>query len=366
MTAGKVGLLYVDDEENNLTSFYAYFRKQYEVYTAVNVADAFYLLENKPIHIIISDQRMPTITGIEFLEQTIEKYPDHIRLLITGQSDIEIVIEAINRGQITKYIQKPWDWDKLSLIIENCEHLYKSRREIKQKNEQLQKANDELNKFVYSVSHDLRSPLMSILGIVQLAKSTQDKKLSEDYIQIIETCVNKLDSFIKNIIDYYRNSRSEALIENINFNWLINDVIDTLKNQDTTITFESEIKQTTEFTGDLFRLRVILNNLISNAIKYQNPEAEQHLIKLNAIVQDHIARITISDNGVGILQEHIENIFKLFFRTQNTQHQQGSGIGLYIVKEAVEKMGGAIEVSSTPLIGTSFEVIIPNQEKIHE
>jgi two-component system sensor histidine kinase/response regulator len=366
MTPERVGLLYVDDEENNLISFQANFRKEYTVYLAASAAEAFTVLENNPIHIIISDQRMPNITGIEFLEQTIDKYPDSIRLLITGQSDIEIVIEAINRGQITKYIQKPWDWDKLALVIENCEHLYQSRRELKLKNEQLQKANDELNKFVYSVSHDLRSPLMSILGIVQLAKSSDDKKLSEDYIQIIESCVNKLDSFIKNIIDYYRNSKSDALIEDIDFNWLIKDVVDTLKNQDSTIKFESEIEQTTVFAGDLFRLRVILNNLVSNAIKYQNPQAKQHFIKLHVMVKDPIARITISDNGVGILQEHIENIFKLFFRTQNTQHQQGSGIGLYIVKEAIEKMNGTIQVYSTPLIGTSFEVIIPNQEKKHE
>ena len=363
MTSEKTGLLYVDDEANNLASFHAYFRKGYNVHTAINAPDAFKILEAHPIQVIISDQRMPAITGIEFLEQTIEKYPDNIRVLITGQSDIGIVIDAINRGQITRYVQKPWDWDKLSLVIENCESLYNSRKIIKQKNEQLQKANDELTKFVYSVSHDLRSPLMSILGIVQLAKSNQEKNLSEDYIQIIESCVHKLDSFIKNIIDYYRNSRSDTLAESIDFKLLIKDIVDTLRNQDLSITFESEIEQATEFYGDLFRLKVILSNLISNAIKYQNPIEKNHLVKIQVLVNENMVRIVISDNGVGILQEHLENIFKLFFRTQNTQHQQGSGIGLYIVKEAVEKTGGTIHVSSSPSKGASFEVIIPNQKK---
>ncbi len=100
--ADKIRVLYVDDEENNLISFRANFRKDYEVYTANGAAEALRIIESIPIHIIISDQRMPATSGIEFLERTIEKYPDCIRLLITGQSDIDIVIQAINRGQITK------------------------------------------------------------------------------------------------------------------------------------------------------------------------------------------------------------------------------------------------------------------------
>jgi len=102
----KTSILYVDDEENNLNSFRAQFRKQYEVFTAVNAKDAFRVLEKNKIHIIISDQRMPQTTGVEFLEKTIEKYPDSMRLLITAYADIDIVIEAINRGQINKFIQK--------------------------------------------------------------------------------------------------------------------------------------------------------------------------------------------------------------------------------------------------------------------
>jgi signal transduction histidine kinase len=363
--AQKLDILYVDDEENNLNSFRAYFRKEYEVYTATNAKDAFLLLEKNPIAIIISDQRMPVISGIEFLKKTIEKYPDSMRVLITAYADIDVVIDAINQGQITKFIQKPWDWDKLSLTIENCALIYKSRIELKQKNEELQKTNNELNKFVYSVSHDLRAPLMSILGIVHLSKQTKQSKTTEDYFENIKTCILKLDTFIINIIDYYKNSHAEDIKDFIDFKSLVFQVFDTLKHLDEAVIFESEIEQSEKFTGDLFRLEVILKNLISNAIKYQNPKNKSPLVKIKITSTEKEACIIISDNGIGIEQEHIQNIFKLFFRIGNIHRKEGTGIGLYIVKEAVEKMKGKISIESTPLIGTSFIITIPNQSTLH-
>ena len=358
----KIKVLYVDDEENNLNSFKAYFRKDYEIYTATSAAEGLRLLDNIEMNIIVSDQRMPVISGTEFLEKSILKYPDAIRLLITGQSNIDTVIEAINRGQVTKYLQKPWDWEKFRITMENCSDLYKNRIELQVKNQQLEKANDELNRFVYSASHDLRSPLMSILGVVQLAKMDEEMNVAGEYFQIIENSVHKLDKYLKNIIDYYQNSRSEEMMDQIDFESMVHEVIDILKNQDHLVSFETVIEQNTNFFGDSFRLRVILNNLISNAIKYQNPKNQNHVVKVNVKSNASFAHLTISDNGIGILQEHLDNIFKMFFRTQNTNHKQGSGIGLFIVKEALEKIGGTINVISTPLVGTSFEIVIPNKQ----
>jgi two-component system sensor histidine kinase/response regulator len=355
----KTSVLYVDDEENNLSSFRAYFRKEYEVYATTNVADAFTILENNPIHIIISDQRMPLITGIEFLEKTIEKSPDSMRLLITAYSDIDIVVEAINRGQISKYIQKPWDWEKLSLAIENCVLTYKSKIELKQKNNQLQKANDELNKFVYRVSHDLRAPLMSILGIIQLSETNEKSKTIENHFQIIKTCVLKLDTFIKNIIDYYKNSHPEEIRGTIDFKTLVLNIYDSLKHLDQRVIFKSEIEQTKEFIGDSFRIEVILKNLISNAIKYQNPNNKNPLLQVQIVSNKKEVCITVSDNGIGIAPEHLEKIFNMFFRIGTSANKEGTGIGLYIVKEAVEKMNGSITVESTPFVGTSFNITIP-------
>lgn len=360
MTPEKIKVLYVDDEENNLVAFRANFRKEYEVITAISADEALSLLKTNTIHIIISDQRMPHTTGVEFLEQTVKLYPDCIRLLITGQSDIEVVIEAINRGQVSKFIQKPWDWEKLSIAIDNCATLYKSRIEIKFKNKELQKINDELNKFVYSVSHDLRSPLTSILGVINLTKLLPELRVADSYFEMIEGRVVKLDVLIMKIIDYYKNARAEVLKDVIDFKSMISTVCDTLKNQNTSINFELFIKQDSVFIGDQFRLEVVFENLISNAIKYQNPSTENKNIKISADINNKNAKITITDNGIGIDNKYLASIFNLFFRTEDLLNAEGTGIGLYIVKEAVEKMQGKIEVSSSPMVGTTFEIIIPN------
>ncbi len=357
--AEKLKILYVDDEENNLVSFRAYFKRQYQIFTAISAMDAFEILKDNEMHIIVTDQKMPVMTGTEFLERTIPLYPDAIRLLITGQADLEAVIDAINLGQINKYVQKPWDWDQLSLILENCADLYNGRVEMKLKNIELQKTNDELNRFIYSASHDLRSPLMSILGVVQLAR--MDENLNQEYFQIIENSVLKLDRYIRNIIDYYQNSRSDEAFDKVDFKELLNDVLDILKNQDQTINFEMEVQQNGDFIGDTFRLRVILSNIISNAIKYKKPGTVRHTVSIKITSSLEKATITISDTGIGIHADHISNIFKMFYRAQISNNKQGSGIGLYIVQESLDKIGGKISVTSTPDIGTTFEINVPNK-----
>ncbi|MES2761172.1 MAG: hybrid sensor histidine kinase/response regulator [Bacteroidota bacterium] len=362
MPAEKIKVLYVDDEEQNLIAFRANFRKEYEVYTSISAADALILLETTPVQVIISDQRMPGITGVEFLEKTVKLYPDSSRLLITGQSDIEVVIDAINRGQISKFIQKPWDWEKLSIAIDNCVTLYRSRLELKLKNQELQKINDELNKFVYSVSHDLRSPLTSILGVVNLTRLLPEMRVADPYFEMIEGRVIKLDNFIKKIIDYYKNARSEEVRDEIDFRSVVASIWETLKNQNDSINFSFSCQQDVAFIGDLFRLQVIFENLISNAIKYQNPSVDRKKIEIAVNVDDSNAKIVLSDNGIGINQKYLDNIFHLFFRTEDSLNTEGTGIGLYIVKEAVEKMGGTIIVSSAVMKGTSFEIIIPNKK----
>jgi len=358
--ADKICILYLDDEENNLNSFRAYFRKEYEVFTANNATEAFQILENNIIPIIISDQHMPSIKGVEFLEQTIKKYPDSLRMLITAYADMDLVIKAVNRGQINRFIQKPWNWDELSLAIKNCSWIYKLKVDLKEKNEQLQKANDELNKFVYSVSHDLRAPLMSILGLVQLSQTAQKSNVIESYFDSIKTCVVKLDTFIINIIDYYKNSHAEKISDVIDFKELVANVYDSLKNLDSKVVVKSEIKQAHAFKSDLFRIEIVLKNLISNAIKYQNPINKNPKVNIKITSTEREVSIIISDNGIGISQEFIQNIFKLFFRIGSPSKKEGSGIGLYIVKEAIEKIDGTITVESTPFVGTSFAIIIPN------
>jgi signal transduction histidine kinase len=354
-------VLYVDDEENNLVPFKAYFRKKYEVHTATNAADAFAILASHNIHIIITDQRMPVMNGIEFLEKTIAPYPDALRLLITAYSELDVVIEAINRGQISKFLQKPWDWEKLSLAIENCALTYNAKRDLKLKNRELQKTNDELNKFIYSISHDLREPLTTMLGLIQLSKKEPLKaKDYENYFEMIKTCVLKQDALTRNMIDYYRNTHAEEIKEAVDFKTLVAGAYKYVRDHDKQIHFESDVEQTATFSADLFRLEMILKNLLSNAVKYQNPANQTPQVKVKITTNEKEASIIVSDNGMGIKSEYTPHIFNLFYRAGVPGNKEGSGIGLYIVKEAVERMKGAIVVESAPLVGTTFKITIPN------
>ena len=144
MADKKITILYVDDEENNLFSFKAAFRLKYQIYTAISGDDAFKLLSEKPVHIIITDQRMPGMTGVEFLEKVIPQFPDPIRLLLTGYADMAAVVDAVNKGKIFHYLSKPWNEEELDMTIERAYNAYLEKLKLKEENEKLGTSNDQL------------------------------------------------------------------------------------------------------------------------------------------------------------------------------------------------------------------------------
>jgi two-component system sensor histidine kinase/response regulator len=354
----KISVLYVDDEENNLLSFKAAFRRNYEVFTAISAAEGLKTLHENSVNVIIADQRMPKSTGVQFFDIVRVAHPNCIRILITGYADIEVVVDAINKGQIFRYIKKPWNNLELEMAIKNGYEIYVAREQLRNKVEELERTNEELNKFVYSTSHDLRSPLASIMGVLNLAKMENSVVDPNGYMGMIESCVNKMDFFILKVVEYYRSHRVEDTIEAIDFKSLMNNSIGLAHMIDPAIKFSVELQDQAEFRTDAFRLSIILDNLMSNAVKYQRPDEVNPAIKIKIIVDEKEANILIEDNGVGIVEEHLNNIFKMFFRGNATV--KGLGIGLYIVKEALTRIGGDISVKSTYGVGTSFVLRIPN------
>ncbi|MCW3461853.1 ATP-binding response regulator [Chitinophaga nivalis] len=362
MKENRIKILYIDDEIHNLNAFKASFRRSYEIYTATSAQEGKVLLKEINVHIIIADQKMPVSTGVEFFHEIKDTLPEPMRILLTGYTDVDDIIDAINKGHIYSYVKKPWDENELHKTINNAYEIYRTRKQLQEKIEELEKTNDELNRFIYSTSHDLRSPLMSVLGIINLSRLDNSVVDPNGYINMVESCVLKLDGFIQKIIEYYRNSRLDVEYEKIDFANLLNDCITAFKPQNTEIRFETHTEQTIDFRGDTFRISVILNNLISNAVKYQKPGESNPMVNLSVKVEPHKATIWIRDNGIGILSEHLNNIFKMFFRSKNN-NKPGSGIGLYIVKEALSKIGGTINVESKYGEGTQFEISIPNRNE---
>lgn len=144
MTKGRISILYVDDEVNNLVAFKANFRTFCDVFIAESAEEGLEILRKNKIHVIITDQRMPNMTGVQFLEQVIKEFPDPIRILLTGYSDIQAVIEAINKGQVYRYIMKPCIMDELKITISNAYEVYMLKEENKELVKSLLRANEQL------------------------------------------------------------------------------------------------------------------------------------------------------------------------------------------------------------------------------
>ena len=144
MSEKKINILYVDDEMNNLVSFKATFRMKYNIFTAVSGDEAVKILDNQPIEIIITDQRMPNMTGVQFLESIIEKHPDPIRILLTGYADMNAVIDAVNKGKIFHYLSKPWNEEELDMTIKRAYDVYEKAIEVKDMNKNLAISNEQL------------------------------------------------------------------------------------------------------------------------------------------------------------------------------------------------------------------------------
>lgn len=228
---------------------------------------------------------------------------------------------------------------------------------IEAHNQELRKLNAELDRFVYSASHDLRAPLTSILGLVGLSRI--DKENTSSYIDLIEKSVRRLDGFINDIIDYSRNARMEVAAESVNFDSIIKDTFDSLQYLDLENKVSRKISITGdgEFISDRRRISIILTNLISNAIKYHNHYQSSPFVEVKVWKDADKALIQVIDNGTGISKEHHDKIFNMFYR--GSTNNKGSGLGLYIVYETVQKLGGKISMSSEPGKGSSFEVTLP-------
>jgi signal transduction histidine kinase len=357
MTRSPVKVLYIDDEENNLLAFKASFRRQYEIYTANSAAEGLKVLQNLSVEVIIADQKMPHTTGVEFFKSITDTYPDPIRILLTGYTDIAALADAINHGDIYRYITKPWNDLELHNSIKNAHDAYRAKIDLRNKVLELEKTNDELNRFIYSISHELRAPLVSVIGIVNLVKMEGLYHSSGEYWELIESCSSKLDYYIQKTLQYYKNNKNVSDKSQIDFQRLVDEIIDLYAYTDRDTTFNVNIKQPYQFMGDAFRIEVILGNLISNAIKYQKSSEQNKSVDITIEVSSFAAEILIADNGLGILNEHLEKIFTQFFKTKNNK---GSGLGLFIVKEALNKINGKIDVSSSLDQGTTFKITIPN------
>ncbi|MEM9856288.1 MAG: PAS domain-containing sensor histidine kinase [Bacteroidota bacterium] len=225
---------------------------------------------------------------------------------------------------------------------------------------ELKVRNDELDNFVYKVSHDLRAPLSSVLGLVNLARLEKSTDNLREYVQMIENRIKLLDAFINDVLSHSKNLKLEVQLGEIDLKKVIDQCFEDLSYLPNAGLVEVSVTIAGEsFYSDQWRMNEIFRNLISNSIKYIDSTKDQSFVKIDVNVSASCAKITIQDNGIGISKSNQTKVFDMFYRA--TETSEGSGIGLYIVKNALNKLGGQIKVSSEEDKGTKFEINIPNQ-----
>jgi two-component system sensor histidine kinase/response regulator len=351
-------ILYLDDEEQNLVSFQALFRRKYNVFTTTSAHEAVEILSKNEIHIIFSDQKMPEVSGVEFFETILPDFPYPVRVLLTGYADLEAVIDAINKGQVYRYVPKPWDTNDLEICVENALDKYRREQELLRKSKELDHFNNALEQFVFSTSQELRGPADSIIHAAKMLERSGGESDLRSAIETILTEANRIKEFGEQINQYYQNAEVEIAKEEVNLEALVNDVIRRAQhNPSVEHTIRTEFNLNGIFVSDKTRLRIILQNIINNAVQYADDSKESNQIAISVVQNDEKVVFRISDQGAGIQTDRLQQIYEI---QVDPNSGWNAGIGMYLTKSVVDKMRGKINVISKPGQGTQITFELPN------
>ena len=385
-------ILYVDDEQQNLDGFKFIFRRDYSIFTSIKISEAFEIIKTNDIKVLISDQRMPEMTGLEFISNIKKTNPDIVCIILTAYADMEAVIQAVNMGTVYRYMMKPWEEADLRLSINSALERYAYKKEnakllddIKSKNNELKRYNNELKEtieelkaakekaeesdrlkqaFLQNISHEIRTPMNGILGFADLLRTPGlDDKSRISYINTISSSGQQLISIIENVLDIAKieAGQVELIIKETDLNYLLSDIFNFHKMQveeDVDFFLENPYQNKPFIVNtDAVKLRQILDNLLQNARKFTIKGS----ITLKLIKEEDEVLFIVEDTGIGIPQDKLSSIFIPFRQIENEQStvHSGTGLGLAITRSYVELFGGNIWVQSEENAGTQFFISLP-------
>lgn len=379
-------ILVVDDEVDNLDLLKRTFRRDYNVFTANSAMEALRVLDEREVAVIVSDQRMPEMTGVELFQKSREKYPHTIRILLTGYTDINALVDAINMGHVYRYVTKPWSREEIVMTVKRAVEHYATTKqnirlldELKIKNDELErnykalKRLDELKtRFMVISSHELRTPASIISGNLELLNSGAMGDMGSEQKEVIENAykgTTRLIDLIEDVLSVLRIDSHQVKLKPSKFN--LHDVVDEcirdvrLFLQERQQTVDNQLP-VTEIEADRSRLTQVMMNLLSNAMKYSLDGAR---IVFSAVEENGYLHVVSKDNGVGIPKEELEKIFDKFYQLGDAdQHRTskykfmggGSGLGLTIVRGIVEEHRGKVwAVSEGKNKGAEIHFSIP-------
>lgn len=380
-------LLVVDDEPDLVQSVKDLLRFDYRVLGATRAGEGLALLGREDVHVVMSDQRMPEMTGVEFLKRVKDTFPDAIRLLFTAYADLNAVTDAINEGNVYRYISKPWEPDELRAVLKQAvdQHRLQADRkrlikEVQEKNAQLEAANLELQKandlkraFIKVASHELRTPLTLVMGLSEFAyKQGRLPAPMDDWLKQIYEAGSRLNERVDLMVKLLHAGRFERPLQTIDVP--LTELVQGAAQEVHSFVTARRHKLTLDLGDDPGTVRVerdkmhdCIVQLLINAIKF-TPDGGA--IRLEARrTPDGGATIAVSDTGKGIDAVSLERVFDPFFtRFDVSRHASGTfefdrrglGLGLTVVKAFVEMHGGRVKVESQVNEGTTFTIILPS------
>lgn len=346
-------LLCLDDESHNLDALERIFRKKFHVLKALDGNTAFDFLNTYPnIPVIISDQRMPEISGVEFLEKSITTHPDSLRILLTGYTDIESVIESVNKAQIYRYLTKPWDALDLSNTVDQALEKFFLKEEIKLKNVELESAYNELkqldlakSQFMILINHELKTPLTTILSFTDLLKETLLSEEQVLFVDRISKSSDKLKKIVDDVLLILKGELDTIIVKNqaMNVSALLkqipSEIQKNLKLKNQTL---AENFQFSDINTDQTLLTMAFYRALHNATKFGLAQSQ---IEIKTYVNNNKKIISIFNKGPAISQAIINKIFQPFQLDENIMnHSVGMGLGLTICHTILKALGGSLEI----------------------
>ncbi len=279
-----------------------------------------------------------------------------------------VLFKKVDGGRLTGLVNCSVHTDGMGLTtmnwaVLNISQQVESEKALKDKNDELAKVNHQMEKFLYSTSHDLRSPLTSILGLVNLMRMETKESTILDYIDKVESSTLKLDKIIKDIMSFSRTTYQRTASEKIDFETQVWKSLNHYRSDPTLrkINFEVKAKGSFPFFNDPERIEIIIDNIVRNSINFYDVNKARPFIKVNITIDKDQALLEFIDNGIGIGSQHLEHIFNMFYKASH--HSKGAGLGLFIVKETLEKLQGSVTVESEIGFGTVIRITIPNDHK---
>jgi signal transduction histidine kinase len=315
--------------------------------------------------VVLSDHGLPGFNSREALKICLREKSNTPFILVTGSVTDDYAISCIRDGA-DDYILKS-NLQRLPVAIRSAvkkRKLEKLKREarfaLRKQNDELLKVNKELDSFVYSVSHNLRGPLASILGLLNIAQQEIDTNAMHEVHNMMARSIHKLDETLAEILEYSKNARNDVHLGEVDWLSLIHNSLHKLEYLDPGGLVDREIVLKTDqpFYSDGNRITTILTNILSNAILYRTTTRTAKVyIEVTTTIQQAV--IIVRDNGIGIAEEVLPKVYSMFYR--GTDSSQGAGLGLYIVREIVSKLRGSMGITSTLGKGTTVTIVLPNQ-----